>query len=165
MLSLLDWRYEWIDPGRKSLPVIPSTSDLLAQRAAIKRVDTEGLDVTISRHRAASAAARAGLHALGLEPWVERDGEAAHVATTVRRSRNRSAEEVRHLIDPMRVPSIFLGVGPLADELLRINHTGRGANPKVVTDALEDLSTIALGRRPCSGGDATPPRAAQSPEP
>jgi hypothetical protein len=45
-------------------------------------------------------------------------------------------------------------VGSLSEELLRINHTGRAANPVAVTDALEDVFTIALGRRPHAGVEA-----------
>jgi hypothetical protein len=38
-----------------------------------------------------------------------------------------------------------------SEELLRIDHNGRAANPVAVTDALEDVFTIALGRRPHAG--------------
>jgi aspartate aminotransferase-like enzyme len=150
-LSLLDWKYQWIDAGRQSLPVIPSTLDLVAFEAALTRIGREGLGSTIARHRAAAAAARTGVHALGLEPWVERDDQAAPVVTTVHTPADRSTEDVRRLIDPSRPPLVSPGVGPLSERLLRINHTGRAANSVVVTDALEDLFTIALGRRPRPG--------------
>jgi aspartate aminotransferase-like enzyme len=150
-LSLLDWKFEWIDAGRKSLPVIPSTLDLVAFEAALTRIGEEGPESTIARHRAAATAARTGVRALGLDPWVERDDQAAHVVTTVHTPADRSVEDVRRLIDPLRPPLISPGVGSLSAKLLRINHTGRAANSVVVTDALEDLFTIALGRGPRPG--------------
>jgi aspartate aminotransferase-like enzyme len=150
-LSLLDWKHAWIDSGRRSLPVIPSTLDLLALEAALVRIAAEGHDATIARHRAAATAARVGLRALGLEPWVARDDEAAHVVTTVRKPGNRSAGDVLMLLDPLRPPLVTPGVGALSEVLLRINHTGRAANPAAVTDALEDVFTITLGRRPHAG--------------
>jgi aspartate aminotransferase-like enzyme len=153
-LSLLDWKYEWIDSGRRSLPVIPSTLDLLALEAALTRIGVEGLDATIARHRTAATAARVGLRSLGLEPRVEDDDQAAHVVTTVRKPGNRSAGDVLRLLDPLRPPLVSPGVGSLSEELLRINHTGRAANPVAVTDALEDVFTIALGRRPHAGVEA-----------
>jgi aspartate aminotransferase-like enzyme len=153
-ISLLDWKHHWIARGRVTLPVIPSTLDLLALEAALRRVNREGLDATIARHRAAALAVRAGTRALGLEPWVGRDEDAAHVVTTVRTPMQRSAGEVRRLIDPLRPPLVSLGLGDLAEKLVRINHTGRRAHPTAVTDGLEDIFTIALGRRPHAGVEA-----------
>ena len=57
---------------------------------------------------------------------------------------------------------ISAGVGPLARSLLRVNHTGRNANPKAVSDALRDLATIAAGRRTQSPQDADRLRDAQA---
>jgi aspartate aminotransferase-like enzyme len=153
-LSLLDWKHDWIDRDRANLPVIPATLELLALEAAVQRVNYEGLASTIARHRAAATAVRGGLRALGLEPWVENDDSAAHVVTTVRTPMRRSSTEVHRLSDPWRPSLISLGIGNLAEKLVRVNHTGLGADPAVATDSLEDLFAIALGRRPRAGAEA-----------
>lgn len=160
-LSLLDWKHRWIDPGRTSLPVIPSTLDLLALEAALTRIDAEGLESTIARHRAAASAARVGVRALGLEPWVDHDEHAADVVTTVHTPALSSFDELRKLIDHAQRPLISLGAGSLSRKLLRINHTGQAANSAAVTDALEDLFRITLGRSPSSGEETRRLEAAQ----
>ncbi len=58
-LSLLDWKERWLDGGRKALPHAPAQLEMLALEAAVDRVLEEGLDSSIARHRAASAATRA----------------------------------------------------------------------------------------------------------
>jgi aspartate aminotransferase-like enzyme len=153
-LSLLDWKHQWIDGGRTTLPVIPATLELLALEAAVQRINLEGLGSTVARHRAAATAVRAGVRALGLEPWVDHDDDAAHVVTTVHIPMGRSAAEVLRLGDPWRPPLISLGMGPLAEKLVRVNHTGIRAQPTVATDSMEDLFAIALGRRPRAGAEA-----------
>jgi aspartate aminotransferase-like enzyme len=162
-LSLLDWKHGWIDSYRQTLPVIPSSLELSSLEAATVRVMTEGVGATIARHRSARAACRAGLRALRLTPWVERDADAANIATTVRIPGPRAPEEVLRDVRGLRSGSLIsAGVGPLASSLLRVNHTGRNANPKAVSDALRDLATIAAGRRAQSPQDADRLRDAQA---
>ncbi|MDX3580101.1 aminotransferase class V-fold PLP-dependent enzyme, partial [Streptomyces sp. FL07-04A] len=83
-LSLLDWKYRWIDGGRKTLLHAPAQLEMLALEACVERIETEGLETVTARHASAAAAARAGALALGggLEPFVHDAAEAAPVATT-----------------------------------------------------------------------------------
>jgi aspartate aminotransferase-like enzyme len=144
VLSLLDWRDRWAGAGRTTLPVIPGHLETRALGAAMERVRDEGLDRVVARHRAASAATRAALAPLGLEPWARRPGEAASVATLVR----APAEGARALVEAslarsqgLRAP-IGAAPGPLAEDALRVNHTGRRAT---LTEVWGALAALALG--------------------
>ncbi len=147
-LSLLDWRERWIRPGRRELPQIPHHLETRALAAALDRIEQEGLDATIARHQRARDAARAGLRALGLEPWVADDAGAAAIATLV------GAPEPADLLAAARraVPDAPLGLapGPLATRALRISHTGEDAR---LTPVLGALTGIALALR-SSAADA-----------
>ncbi|KUL25621.1 pyridoxal-phosphate-dependent aminotransferase family protein, partial [Streptomyces regalis] len=95
-LSLLDWKERWIDGGRKALLHAPAQLEMLALEACVERIEADGLDAVMARHRAAALSARAGAVALGggLEPYVYEAGEAAPVATTLRVPAGVVASEV-----------------------------------------------------------------------
>lgn len=145
-LSLLDWKERWIDGGRTALPHAPAQLEMLALEQAIDRVEAEGLDAVIRRHRAASAAVRAGARALGgLTPYVTRDEDAAPAATTLRAPDDLDAREVvaAALADDDAVP-VQAAAGALAKEMIRVNHYGRAADREV---ALASLAALADGLR------------------
>ncbi len=142
VLSLLDWRERRSGAGRSVVPVVTGHLETRALGAAIERVGAEGLDRVVARHRAASAATRAALAPLGLQPWARQPGEAASVATLVR----APAEGARALVsaslaaaDELAVP-IGTAPGPLAGDALRINHTGRRAALTTVWGAVAALA-------------------------
>ncbi|MFE9329295.1 pyridoxal-phosphate-dependent aminotransferase family protein [Streptomyces sp. NPDC006925] len=142
-LSLLDWKERWLDGGRKALPHAPAQLEMLALEAAVDRVLEEGLDSSIARHRAASAATRAGVRELpGLAAYVTRDQDAAPAATTLRVPADdvdaREVVAAALTADPV-VPLQAAG-GALAAEVLRVNHYGRSADRAVVQDALTALA-------------------------
>lgn len=144
VLSLLDWRDNWLSTDRSALPVIPSHLETRALGEAIERVAEEGLDKTVARHKAARAATHAALPALGLRPWVRDPVEAASLVTLVR----APAEGTRALLaaslagqDASAVP-LAAAPGPLAEDALRVNHTGRRAN---LTGVLSALTALARG--------------------
>ncbi|MGA3221730.1 MAG: aminotransferase class V-fold PLP-dependent enzyme [Acidimicrobiales bacterium] len=142
VLSLLDWRDRWSGAGRSVLPVIPAHLETRALGAAMERVRAEGLDRVVARHRAASAATRAGLAPLGLEPWARQVAEAASVATLVR----APAEGARVLVSASLAAAEELAMpigtapGPLAADALRVNHTGKRATLTTVWSALAALA-------------------------
>jgi len=145
ILSLLDWRTHWIRAGRRELPLIPAHLETRALDAALERIEQEGLETTIRRHRRARDAARAGLRALGLEPWVADDASAAAIATLVGPPDGVQADELLASARSAAAEGpLALAPGPLASRALRISHTGEDAR---LTPVLAALAGLALGLR------------------
>ncbi|MET9296651.1 aminotransferase class V-fold PLP-dependent enzyme [Streptomyces sp. NPDC003077] len=145
-LSLLDWKERWIDGGRTALPHAPAQLEMLALEQAVDRIEAEGLDAVIARHRAAAAAMRAGVRALGgLSPYVVRDEDAAPVATTLRAPVDVDARDIvsAALAVDGSVP-VQAAAGALAKEMIRVNHYGMAADRGVV---LSSLAALASGMR------------------
>ncbi|MGW3040831.1 pyridoxal-phosphate-dependent aminotransferase family protein [Kitasatospora sp. NPDC001159] len=139
-LSLLDWKERWTDAGRAVLPHAPAQLEMLALGACLDRIAADGLPAVIARHRAASAATRAGVRALGtLTPYVHEDAHAAPVATTLRTRAGLHAAELAAALDPA-LP-VQPGGGALAAEMLRVNHYGPAASLETVGACLTALAT------------------------
>ncbi|MEU5424197.1 aminotransferase class V-fold PLP-dependent enzyme [Streptomyces olivoreticuli] len=145
-LSLLDWKERWIDGGRTTLPHAPAQLEMLALEQAVDRIEAAGLDTVIARHRAAAAATRAGVRALGaLSPYVTRDEDAAPAATTLRAPDGVDAREVvAAALAADRTVPVQAAAGALAKEMIRVNHYGLAADRAVV---LASLSALAAGLR------------------
>ncbi|WP_030017098.1 pyridoxal-phosphate-dependent aminotransferase family protein [Streptomyces monomycini] len=148
-LSLLDWKERWIDGGRTALPHAPAQLEMLALEQAVDRVDAEGLDAVITRHRAAAAAVRAGVRVLGaLSPYVVRDEDAAPAATTLRAPADLDAREIvsaaLDAADGTVAVPVQAAAGALAKEMIRVNHYGQAAERGVV---LASLAALAAGLR------------------
>lgn len=148
VLSLLDWRDRWLESDRSVLPTIPNHLETLALDRALSDVMAEGLDQVIARHAAARDACRRGVRALGLEPWVESDGEAAAVATTVAVPEGVSSDELvaaaRREVEEGPTPIVNVAPGPLRAQALRFSHTGPRAT---IADVLVAVSALGLGLR------------------
>ncbi|MEU5045177.1 pyridoxal-phosphate-dependent aminotransferase family protein [Streptomyces griseorubiginosus] len=141
-LSLLDWKERWIDGGRRALLHAPAQLEMLALEACVERIEADGLETVMARHRSAAAATRSGARVLGggLEPYVHEDGAAAPVATTLRTPGDVNAAELvaRALeLDPT-VP-LAAGGGALSEEMIRVNHYGSDATREVVRRSLAAL--------------------------
>ncbi|MEV5343378.1 aminotransferase class V-fold PLP-dependent enzyme [Streptomyces sp. NPDC052676] len=158
-LSLLDWKERWVDGGRKALLHAPAQLEMLALEACVERIEAEGLETVMGRHRSAAAATRAGAAALGggLEPYVHDAAEAAPVATTLRAPAGVSAADLvaRALASDPALP-LAAGGGPLAKEMIRVNHYGPDATPEVVRASL-----AALGAALADQGATVDPEAAR----
>lgn len=143
-LSLLDWRERWIDGGRKALPHAPAQLEMLALEACLERIEAEGPESVMTRHRTAALATRAGAVALGggLEPYVHEAGEAAPVATTLRAPAGVVASELvaRALESDPALP-LAAGGGALAKEMIRVNHYGADATRDAVRRCVAALGT------------------------
>ncbi|WP_026910004.1 pyridoxal-phosphate-dependent aminotransferase family protein [Patulibacter minatonensis] len=130
ILSLLDWKERWIDAGRSAIPGTPAVLELLALEAGCARVLAEGVGAGIARHARISAACRAGVRALGVEPWVASDGEACALTTAVRLpagvDRAALADRARDAYGVALTP----GGGTLRDVMVRIDHMGPAAEPR-----------------------------------
>ncbi|QLE73027.1 alanine--glyoxylate aminotransferase family protein [Streptomyces rectiverticillatus] len=146
-LSLLDWKERWIDGGRTALPHAPAQLEMLALEQAADRIAEDGPEAVMARHRAAAAATRAGARALGggLSPYVVRDEDAAPVATTLRAPGGKDARDVvaAALAADASVP-VQAAAGPLAKEMIRVNHYGLDADREVV---LASLAALGEGLR------------------
>jgi aspartate aminotransferase-like enzyme len=142
VLSLLDWRDRWPGAGRSVLPAIPAHLETRALGAAMARVQAEGLDGVVARHRAAARATRAALVPLGLEPWARESSEAASVATVVRAPSQGAGALVQAALAACQDLSAPLSTAPgtLATEALRVNHTGRRATLPSVWSAIAALA-------------------------
>ncbi|MFJ6388495.1 aminotransferase class V-fold PLP-dependent enzyme [Streptomyces sp. NPDC091972] len=141
-LSLLDWKERWIDGGRKALLHAPAQLEMLALEACVERIEADGPETVMARHRAAAAATRTGARALGggLEPYVHEDHEAAPVATTLRSLSGVVASELvaRALSSDPALP-LAAGGGALAAEMVRVNHYGAEASSGAVRASLAAL--------------------------
>ncbi|MFG2908160.1 pyridoxal-phosphate-dependent aminotransferase family protein [Kitasatospora sp. NPDC048286] len=138
-LSLLDWKERWTDAGRAVLPHAPAQLEMLALGACLDRIAADGLPAVIARHRAASAATRAGVRALGtLAPYVVEDAHAAPVATTLRTQDGVDATALAARLDPA-LP-VQPGGGALAGSMLRVNHYGQAAALDTVRACLSALA-------------------------
>ncbi|MFH9980663.1 pyridoxal-phosphate-dependent aminotransferase family protein [Streptomyces sp. NPDC017179] len=147
-LSLLDWKERWLDGGRKALLHAPAQLEMLALEACLERIETAGLDAVMDRHRRAAAATRAGARALGagLEPYVHQASEAAPVATTLRAPSDVDASElVARALETGPALPLAAGGGPLAKEMIRVNHYGPDATQDVVAAALTALAAALTG--------------------
>jgi aspartate aminotransferase-like enzyme len=130
MLSLLDLKQHWLDRGRGALPGMPSALEFHALEAALDRVEAEGIDAIIGRHRRAGAASRDGLRALGVPRWVE-DRSASNLVTAALMPDGIAVADVMKLAARF-YSGIDAGIGEIADRLVRLNHTGARARFDVV---------------------------------
>ncbi|MFI6010722.1 pyridoxal-phosphate-dependent aminotransferase family protein [Streptomyces sp. NPDC051243] len=158
-LSLLDWKERWVDGGRKVLLHAPAQLEMLALEACVERLETEGLDAVMGRHRAAALSTREGALALGggLEPYVYEAGEAAPVATTLRTTSGVDASSVvAKALSTAPAAPLAAGGGPLAGEMIRVNHYGQDACQDLVETCL-----VALGTALAEFGVTVDPEAAR----
>ncbi|SEF12156.1 alanine--glyoxylate aminotransferase family protein [Streptomyces sp. Ag109_O5-10] len=158
-LSLLDWKERWVDGGRKALPHAPAQLEMLALEACVERIEADGPETVMARHRTAALATRAGAVALGggLEPYVYAESDAAPVATTLRVPPGVVASELvaEALAGDGTLP-LAAGGGALAGEMIRVNHYGVDATAGTVRSSL-----AAIGAGLAERGLAVDPEGAR----
>lgn len=128
-LSLLD-RKAWLDAGRGALPGTSAALEFFALEAALDRFEAEGLDAVLARHAQAAKAARDGLIVLGAEPWAA-PGRASHLVTTASLPGGLDADAFLAAAAPLDT-DMSQGVGPGAENLIRLIHTGQRARFEAV---------------------------------
>jgi aspartate aminotransferase-like enzyme len=143
-LSLIDLKRNWLDAGRGQPPGMPSALEFFALEAALDRVETEGLEQLISRHSLAGAATRDAVRALGFSTWVE-DEFSSDLVTALTLSGDIEAANIVLQIVATDA-DLSVGVGPGAERLLRLNHTGQRARREPVLANIAALAE-ALGKR------------------
>jgi aspartate aminotransferase-like enzyme len=129
-LSLLDLKRGWLDTGRGLLPGMPSALEFFALEAALDRIEAEGLDAIVRRHGIAGAATRNAVRALGLSTWVA-DASASDLVTALALPEGVETAEVLCRAN-LAEADLSAGVGPGAERLLRLNHTGQRARRRPV---------------------------------
>lgn len=133
ILSLSDLKL-WVDNGRQQLPGTVVNLEWHALDAALDRLEAEGMAAVIARHKLAAKATRAGLAALGMSSWAPEE-TASNLVTAVKVPDGLSPQtlisSVAHLGQPLAT-----GVGPGAEKLIRISHTGQLARFDVVQSAV-----------------------------
>lgn len=139
ILSLADLRSLWLETGRAALPGTPSALEFHALQATLSRNEAEGLSQIERRHARAAAAARAGVLALMGRNWVSAD-QASNLVTAL--PLPDSIDATTLLAELPDGHALSAGVGPAAERLLRLNHTGPRA---ALAPVLTDLTAIAQG--------------------
>jgi pyridoxamine---pyruvate transaminase len=137
-LSILDWKTTWLTK-KGTYPYTPSTSDIYALDSALTQLLEIGLERFQARADAIARACRAGIRALGLNPWPARDEVAGRCVTAVARP---EGIEITTLLSRLRDHyGVMLsgGVGDLDGRLFRIGHMGPVAHPTFLTAGLGAL--------------------------
>ena len=138
-LSLLDWKHRWIEGGQVAFPYTPSVSDVNGVHAALAEVLDEGPDAVIATHRQAARACRAGVRAMGLEPWPKSESYAANCVTAVRMPTGVAVGELLTHVRERYGVMLSGGYGELKEKLIRLGHMGpasRSLYPLVAVSAL-----------------------------
>ena len=119
-LSMLDWKDQWLD-GEK-FPYTPSVSDVHGVEAACDVLLEIGLEASIAQHERAGAACRAGVRAMGLEPWPRSEAITAACVTAISVPDGLTDTQVRaHCRERY---GVMISAGQGAGNLVRIGHMG-----------------------------------------
>ncbi|WP_040949747.1 aminotransferase class V-fold PLP-dependent enzyme [Gorillibacterium massiliense] len=138
ILSLLDLKLPEHDPFSGRIPANISVLEARALIAALKLAEEEGLPAVIQRHRLASSAVVAGLKALGLEPWQQKERSYSPLVTTIRIP--KAGGDGLSIKRPVGI--VAPGDGELNGKLLRINHFGSNASQDSVEQAILTLAEL-----------------------
>jgi aspartate aminotransferase-like enzyme len=122
-LSLAEIKASWLDRGRGMLPGTPPPLEFWALESALDRVEAEGLDNVIARHRLAARASRAGLRALGVTPWIVDDASASALITAAPVPPGVDGDALIARAAQYGV-TLGRGFGDIEGKLVRLNHTG-----------------------------------------
>ncbi|MGK6312196.1 pyridoxal-phosphate-dependent aminotransferase family protein [Neorhizobium sp. DT-125] len=140
ILSLLDQK-AWLDTGRGVLPGTTAPLEFFALEAALDRVEAEGVDQIVAQHVRAARATRAALAAMGAELWVD-STKASNLVTAAKIP--VGADTTALLAVAPRIMELSAGVGPGAEQLVRLNHTGRRAR---FDSVLGNVTAFGMGLR------------------
>ncbi|MCW5723177.1 MAG: alanine--glyoxylate aminotransferase family protein [Devosia sp.] len=141
-LSLADLKHNWLDKGRGALPGMPSALELYALDAALTRVEAEGFQTLLARHRRAADATRAGLLALGLVPFTA-PASASNLTSAAALPAGVNIADILQTLAPFAT-GIGPSIGAAADRVLRLNHTGLNAD---FAPVLANILALGAGLR------------------
>lgn len=110
---------------------MPAALEFWALEAALDRIEAEGIERVIARHRQAARATRAALRALGVAPWIARDDAASALVTSAPiPPRVDGRELIAHA--QHHGGDLSPGFGDVAGQIVRLNHTGLRATEEAV---------------------------------
>lgn len=119
-----DWT-EMAGPNKTGyFPYTPATNLLYGLNEAIVMLHEEGLDAVFARHARHGRAARAAVHAWGLELQCTQQGQQSNVLTAVRLPEAHSADMFRAVTLDRYDISLGNGLSKIADRVFRIGHLG-----------------------------------------
>ncbi|AAL64922.1 aminotransferase, class-V [Pyrobaculum aerophilum str. IM2] len=126
---------EWLEKG--GFPYTMSDVLIYALKESLQRIHNEGFESVFQRHKAARAAFRAGIEALGLEPYIERVDDTCPTATAFKTP--LPSPELRRFIWE-KYGVLFAGSwGPLEREIMRISHMGIQASADSIAASISIL--------------------------
>lgn len=130
--------------ARGQFPYTPPTPLLHGLRAALARIEAEGLDAVIARHHRLAEAVRRGVAAWGLDLVAEHHKLASDTVTAVRVPDHVDAGEVLRIAYRDYNASFGAGLARLNGKVFRIGHLG-DLNEGMVLTALT-IAEMALVR-------------------
>lgn len=141
-------------------PHTPPTPVLHGLRAALNRIQAEGLDAVFARHHRLACGVRAGVAAWGLEICAEHPSLASDTVTAIRTPAGVDAREVIHLGLTRYNTSFGSGLSQLSGKAFRIGHLGDLNEGMCLTAlAVAELSLRAAGAKvPLGAGVAAAQR-------
>jgi alanine-glyoxylate transaminase/serine-glyoxylate transaminase/serine-pyruvate transaminase len=114
----------------------PPATILHGLRAALDRIQAEGLENVFARHHRLASGIRAGVAALGLQTVAEHPSFASDTVTAIRTPQGVDARRVIDIARNRYNTHFGGGLGPLAGKAFRIGHLG---------DLNEGMCLTALG--------------------
>jgi len=137
--SILDWKELWLEKG--IWPYTASVTEMAALNAAVTEYLDVGHEEHFRRYAEVARATRAGVRAMGLELWPDRDAHACSVATAVAVPEGVDDEELRRrMVDQFGVMiSGSLFNTPIYGKLVRIGHMGGTCSPPYALIALSAM--------------------------
>lgn len=132
-------------------PFTPAVSLVFQLRAALDRIEAEGLDAVFQRHRILGRACREGVRALGLEVLAAENPEAG-VVTAVLAPPEADGKAIMGRLKSQSQIQVAGGQGDLSGRIFRIGHCGWFSYYDILTtvSALE-LALADLGREVDAG--------------
>ncbi len=141
-LNLRTWRdfaVNW-SPWHPYPTTLP-TGLFVALLASLRRILTEGLDVTYARHAEAAQTVRRGLARLGFELFVP-EAHMSPLITAVRGLPGMDVDELRrYLLEEWQV-MIAGGLEELRGRLLRVGHMGKAASAEYSEQLLRGMEAF-----------------------
>jgi pyridoxamine--pyruvate transaminase len=141
--SILDWKELWLE--KEVWPYTTSTTEIAALNAAVSEYLEIGHDENFRRYAEVSRATRAGVKAMGLGLWPDKEEHACSVATAVSVPEGLDDEKLRaRMIEKFGVLiSGSLFNTPIYGKLVRLGHMGRTCSPAYGMVALTALGHCA----------------------
>ncbi|WP_373532934.1 alanine--glyoxylate aminotransferase family protein [Vampirovibrio sp.] len=145
-------------------PYTPATPQILGLDVALTLMQEEGLEAIIRRHQTLSRMTRAGVKAMGLEPFVREDALASPSVTSFLPPAGISVDAVRSGLKKRFGIVIADGQKELKGKIMRIGHLGHVSEREVLTtlSALEAVLTELGHAVPTGAGVAAAIEASQN---